>query len=98
MEHIPKWPVFPGEDDDTTASDSTEIEEAGDSNKDASEYANDDADIAERQQVQQEENSKVVEHDDDSAYDSDEVPSLLQIEDSLTSLIVSCDPDETCDM
>jgi len=48
--------------------------------------------------VQQEENSKVVERNDDSAYDSDEVPSSLQIEDSLTSLIVSCDPDKTCDM
>jgi hypothetical protein len=61
-------------------------------------YVNDDADIAERQQVQQEENSKVVEFDNDSAYDSDEVPSSLQVEDSLTSLIVSFDPDETCDM
>jgi hypothetical protein len=98
MENIPKRPVFPGEDDDTTASDSTELEEAGDSNEDANEYVNDDADIAERQQVQQEENSKVVERNDDSAYDSDEVPSSLQIEDSLTSLIVSCDPDKTCDM
>ncbi len=48
--------------------------------------------------MQQEENSKVIERDDDSAYDSDEVPSLQQIEDSLTLLIVSCDPDEACDM
>jgi len=94
MEHIPTRPVFPGEDDDTTASDSTELEEAGESNEDTIQHVN----IAERQHVQQEENSKVVEFDDESAYDSDEVPSSLQVEDSLTSLIVSCDPDETCDM
>jgi hypothetical protein len=51
MEHIPTRPVFPGEDDDTTASDSTELEEAGESNEDTTQYVNDDADIAERQQV-----------------------------------------------